>query len=228
MNGRYVLHNGIDLQSTMGDLVRASVNGDVVFAGTDPHNRLAYSFDRPFYGKAVVIRLDRRLPTPDGDQDIFLLLGHLQDVYVQAGTTVTETDIVGSVGQTGIAIGPHLHMEVRVGANRYQNAVNPLLWIKPPRGRGVLAIRLVSADGRIWESAHIYLTHADSNTALHTQNYRVANGIQYDPYWGETTAVSNLAPGLYTLRTSLHGEQLTAQVRIEQGKTTFVTMISQQ
>ncbi len=227
-NGRYVLHHGVDIRSTTGELVRASVNGEVIFAGWDAQNQLAYPRPDSFYGNAVVIRLERKLPMPDGPQDVFLLFGHLQEVHVRAGTVVTEMDVVGSVGQTGIAIGPHVHIEVRVGANRYANTVNPLLWIKPVQGTGILAVRLVSADGRIWEGARLHLRAAASAASYWTLNYKVAGGIQYDPYWGETTVISNLPPGTYTLSTSLRGERLTAQVTVTADQTTFVTMVSEQ
>ena len=56
---------------------------------------------------------------------------------------------------TGIAIGPHLHLETRLGANTYDHSVNPYLWLKPAPGNGAVALRLLTANGRTWAGAKV-------------------------------------------------------------------------
>ena len=47
---------------------------------------------------------------------------HLDEVYVHAGDRVSQGDVIGTVGMTGITTGPHLHFSVQV----YRVFVNPL------------------------------------------------------------------------------------------------------
>ncbi len=109
---RYRVHHGIDTSNPVGTPVQAATNGEVIHAGWDDPDILGpYG---GFYGNAVVIRLDQRLPVAGGELDVFLLYGHLNEVLVAKGQRVIADDIVGRVGMTGIAIGPHLHTEVRL------------------------------------------------------------------------------------------------------------------
>ncbi|MEZ4639382.1 MAG: M23 family metallopeptidase [Caldilineaceae bacterium] len=52
-------------------------------------------------------------------QDVFLLYGHLNEVFVERGQRLNPGDSLGTVGMTGIAIGPHLHVEIRVGQSNF-------------------------------------------------------------------------------------------------------------
>ena len=45
---------------------------------------------------------------------------------VSLGETVTRGQIIGFVGMTGAATGPHLHYEIRVNCPYYSCTVNPL------------------------------------------------------------------------------------------------------
>lgn len=227
LGGRYILHHGLDLRARQGMRVRAGVQGEVTFAGWDAHVPLGKWVNRPFYGYAVAIRLDRALPLPGrGDAAVYLLLGHLHEVWVEAGERVAPADFVGTAGQTGVAIGPHLHLEVRIGRNRYENTVNPLLWIAPLPGTGVVAVRVTSREGRIWEGASLQLLPHVAGRVRGSRNYKVERGIRGDPFWGETSAFGNVPAGTYTLRARLRDEILTTPVTVAAGRTTFVALAS--
>ena len=105
---RYRPHHGNDISNPLGTPVQAATEGVVVHAGPDDPDVLGPYPN--FYGKAVVILLDRKLPVAGGEMDVFLLFGHLSEVRVAVGQHVEPTDVVGLVGMTGIAIGPHLHL----------------------------------------------------------------------------------------------------------------------
>jgi hypothetical protein len=96
-------HSGVDFESSQGDPVRAAGAGRVVFAG----------YNSGGYGRLVVIRHARGVTT---------WYAHLSRFAVHRGEHVSAGELVGRVGATGHATGPHLHFEVRLrGA-----AVNPL------------------------------------------------------------------------------------------------------
>lgn len=224
LGGDYIHHHGVDLGGSTGDRIRAATVGEVVFAGWDEHAGLAYPFYGPFYGNAVIVRLAEPLITNTGPQDVYVLYGHLHKVLVRTGYHVAPDTIVGTLGQTGVADGPHLHLEVRIGGNEYANTVNPLLWIVPPAGTGTVAVRLVSAANRIWEEARIHLVANDGAARYQTMNYRLEPGIQHDPWWGETAAFGAVRVGAYTVFATIRGERVSAPVLVTEGQTTFVEL----
>lgn len=46
--------------------------------------------------------------------NFFVFYAHLEKLSVTVGTTVTAGTVIGTVGNTGISTGPHLHYEVRL------------------------------------------------------------------------------------------------------------------
>jgi len=97
-----VWHSGIDLAKPLGTPVDAAGSGTVIFAGWSNWG----------YGNSIVIAHTATLLT---------LYGHLSQVTVHCGETVTRAQLIGLVGATGWANGPHLHFEIRVN----QAPVNP-------------------------------------------------------------------------------------------------------
>jgi murein DD-endopeptidase MepM/ murein hydrolase activator NlpD len=93
---RWRAHEGIDYAANTGTPVRAVAEGSVVRAGWSGG-----------YGQMVEIR------HPDG---VVTRYGHLSRIAagVKAGSTVSQGDVIGAVGRTGLATGPHLHFELRV------------------------------------------------------------------------------------------------------------------
>jgi murein DD-endopeptidase MepM/ murein hydrolase activator NlpD len=89
------VHMGLDLAAPEGTPVKSSGNGIVVFSG-----------ERLISGNTVVIE---HLP------GVFSLYFHLAELSVEAGDLVEENEIIGSIGSTGLATGPHLHWEMRIG-----------------------------------------------------------------------------------------------------------------
>ena len=95
-------HTGQDYPCAVGTPVHASLGGVVI--NTSPGSD---------YGKTVEI---------DHGNGYQTLYGHLSEVLVKVGETVTQGQLVGRSGETGKVTGPHLHYEVRKGKN---NPVNP-------------------------------------------------------------------------------------------------------
>jgi murein DD-endopeptidase MepM/ murein hydrolase activator NlpD len=90
-------HRGVDYAAPVGTPVRATGNGVVAFAGRQAG-----------YGNVIVLRHGGAYST---------LYAHLSRFApkLRVGTRVDQGEVVGFVGQTGWATGPHLHYEFRVG-----------------------------------------------------------------------------------------------------------------
>ncbi len=92
--GRPALHTGVDLHGAYGDSVRATAPGRVTFAGA-----------MGGYGNLVEI---------DNGNGLATRYAHLSSIDVAQGESVGAGTIVGHIGDTGRATGPHLHYEVRI------------------------------------------------------------------------------------------------------------------
>lgn len=226
---RYRPHHGLDMANPLGTPVLAAVTGEVVHAGPDdiellgPYNN--------FYGNAVVIRLDQRLAVGDGQLDVYLLYGHLSQVSTTVGQHVAPEDIVGAVGMTGIAIGPHLHVEMRLGANTYRHSVNPYLWLQPRADQGAVAVRVLTADGRTWPGARLTLARFEGGQAVWArliETYLDTENIGPDPAWGENGAMDGASPGSYVLVGTVNGESIRTELTVNPGQTTFVEIRTRQ
>lgn len=227
--GQYRPHHGIDIANYWGTPVQAGASGTVAFAGLDDPTPMGPYPN--FYGNTVVIKLDRKLPVAGGELDVFVLYGHLSRVTVTQGQQVAPTDIVGEVGMTGIAIGPHLHFEIRVGENTYQNSVNPYLWLKPAPGEGAVAVRLITADGRSWPGARLTLARFENGRAVWgrlIETYLDNENIGPNPSWGENGAMGDVPAGYYVLIGNVNGEAVRAEFFVRDGQTTFVEIRTKQ
>jgi murein DD-endopeptidase MepM/ murein hydrolase activator NlpD len=86
-------HSGIDLAAARGTPVMATLPGiaTVILSATG-------------YGLHVII---------DHGGGLSSLYGHLDTVLIEAGDAVMAGEVIGTVGATGNATGPHLHFEIR-------------------------------------------------------------------------------------------------------------------
>jgi len=140
--GRLQVHLGVDMENPSGTPILAAGDGVVFYAGSDAGTQFGPSTN--YYGNVVVIQHGT---APDG-QPVYTLYGHMQRTDVQNGQMVKAGDQIGQVGATGVAFGPHLHFEVRVGdAYNYRNTRNPELWVYPYRTFGTLVGRVTDANG---------------------------------------------------------------------------------
>jgi hypothetical protein len=160
-----------------------------------------------------------------GEIDVFVLYGHLNEVRVEVGQQVQPADIVGLVGMTGIAIGPHLHVETRLGANTYAHSVNPYLWLKPDAGNGAVAVRVLTANGRTWAGAKVSIARFEGSKAVwarQIETYLDTENIGPDPLWGENGAMGDVPAGSYYLIANINSENIRAEFTVNAGETTFV------
>jgi murein DD-endopeptidase MepM/ murein hydrolase activator NlpD len=102
--GRHV-HTGIDLAAPMGSAVLAAAAG-TARVRFDPHGCGLYV-----------------LVTVDAHARVFYC--HLSAVSVADRQAVSAGQVIGAIGQTGLATGPHLHFEVQVDGS----SIDPVVWL---------------------------------------------------------------------------------------------------
>jgi murein DD-endopeptidase MepM/ murein hydrolase activator NlpD len=106
INGEGAFHSGIDIDAPYGTPVRAAGDGEVTGAEMGAG-----------YGREVVL---------NHGHDVLTLYGHLSAIAVVPGQHVTRGQVIGYVGQSGRATGPHLHYEVRL----HNVPVNPHKYLR--------------------------------------------------------------------------------------------------
>ncbi len=95
LNGDRYVHPGVDIAAPEGTQVKAAADGTVSQTGFDERK-----------GNFVA------LSHTDGGSSLY---SHLQSVGVDEGAQVAKGDVIGTVGNSGMSTGPHLHFEVNVG-----------------------------------------------------------------------------------------------------------------
>ena len=104
ITGKESSHDGVDITAPEGVAVLAVRSGTVAETGWDDTD-----------GNYVLL---------DHGDGLTTLYGCLSAVSVQTGDAVAQGDILGAVGQTGAATGPHLHLEAAQDGALY----DPLTW----------------------------------------------------------------------------------------------------
>jgi murein DD-endopeptidase MepM/ murein hydrolase activator NlpD len=203
-NGLREPHHGVEFANGTGTPIIAAASGEVIVAGTD--DSIAYGPATHFYGNLVVVRLDQAY----GELPVFNLYGHMRGIEVQAGQHVDAGQRLGTVGSTGVAIGPHLHFEVRVGFNDYTATRNPELWLKPRTSEGqaggVIAGRVVDLDGNLVHKVTVVIRPLRTDPVTHS---RFIQTYAADPYFingdnelQENFAIGDIPPGTYSVSVS--------------------------
>jgi murein DD-endopeptidase MepM/ murein hydrolase activator NlpD len=105
-NGEGAFHRGIDISTTFGTPVRAPADGVITFSGEENG-----------YGRLIQMQ---------HAQGITTRYGHLSAFAVAEGQHVTRGQVIGYVGMSGRATGPHLHYEVWV----HNTPVNPYKFLR--------------------------------------------------------------------------------------------------
>ncbi len=222
-SGRYFLHHGVDIGNPSGTRVLAVAPGTVIVAGTDQTE--VYGLQPNFYGQLVVVQLDREFH----GQPVFVLYGHLSRVAASVGQQVAAGDVLGEVGMTGVAIGPHLHFEVRVRANTYADTRDPELWLKPLPDHGTIAGQLLDAQGNPIPEALINFHRAEEPDKRWRETWTyTSGGVNPDEEWGENFVMGDVPAGSYVLKTRVDGRLYAEEVEVEAGKTSLVIIETQE
>lgn len=119
-------HYGLDFDGDLGTPVRAANRGRVVLAADDYY----------FVGNAVFI---------DHGAGLFTMYFHMSALAVKTGDMVERGQLIGEIGSTGRATGPHLHFGTKIQGIYF----NPegLLDYEPARGLAPRTVVPICAGG---------------------------------------------------------------------------------
>jgi hypothetical protein len=213
-------HHGVEFVNKFGTPVYAAGDGVVVFAGAD--QEAVYSPWPNFYGNLVVI---------EHTDDLYTLYAHLSRITAEAGQTVLTGDSIGEVGQSGVAIGSHLHFEVRhADVEDYFSTENPELWLAPNPDEngnafGVMEISIIDEEG-----------HRINYTEFTAQFFSDKNQPSIRTYYGatysndmlngtENAALGDMPAGYYRIVLKYNGQFYERWVEVESGKVTQVAIV---
>ena len=126
-------HKGVDYSAPVGTPVHVTGNGKIIYAGVQNG-----------YGNVIQVQ----------HQGVYTTLyAHLSRIapQVRPGARVAQGEVIGYVGQTGWATGPHLHYEFHVGYEQRDPVTLALPNGEPlsPADRRVFAERIVPMNNQL-------------------------------------------------------------------------------
>lgn len=134
-------HKGVDLAAPIGTPIQAT--GDGVITIIDRHNG---------YGNMIKIRHDQKYST---------IYGHMLKFQkgLSKGSRVKRGQVIGYVGQTGLASGPHCHYELHVNSVPRNPTTTSLPTASPISAREMRSFKAktgaILARLKLYEAAHI-------------------------------------------------------------------------
>ena len=115
------MHKGLDFGAAYGTPIRAAIDGVVAFAGRSSG-----------YGNFVKLSHAGGLATG---------YGHMSRIAVRPGTRVSQGQLIGYVGSTGMSTGPHLHFEVWRGGVSINPAAMSFTTVAQLSGQALASFR---------------------------------------------------------------------------------------
>jgi len=224
MGGNFQPHQGVEFNNADGTPVHAIGDGVIVHSG--PAERGALT---------VAIKHDRTLNTDNRQLFLFSVYYHNSKLLKQVGDRVKAGDVIALVGNTGRATNDHMHLEVHASPFDSTRLIvdpdvryppyntNPELWIEPIPGTGMIAGQVWDSAGKPVQQARIYgLVKPEPRETPFSfiETYGPRN--HSDPVYKEHFGISDVPPGTYVLGVEIDGRRVFRQVKVEQGKLTWV------
>jgi murein DD-endopeptidase MepM/ murein hydrolase activator NlpD len=214
--GQLRTHHGVEFNVAYDTEILAAAEGTVRVAGSD--DDVAYGPHPGFYGNLVIVEHDFQY----AGMPIFTLYGHLNEVLVSEGQPVAAQDVIGLSGATGVADGPHMHFEVRLGANDYTSTRNPLLWLAPFPDRGTVAGRVLWPNGDPVQEAGVSLNRVDGDSPYYGTTTYAGDTVNGDETWNENFAIDDVVAGFYEVVVTVSDDRYKAETWVYPYQTSYV------
>ena len=214
------VHLGVEFVNERNTPVYAAKAGRVVFAGEDSDTLLGPQLD--YYGNVVV--LAHELYSLAGRQ-LFTLYGHLEKIHVRTGQVVGDQSRLGWVGSSGVALGSHLHFEVRVSDPfDYRQTRNPELWLQHYLEHGMIVGSVRDQDGDPIMGRRVAVRSTEVSLDVFTYGGEEVNA---DPVWRENFVAGDLLAGEYEIAVLDENDAIAYResVQVEAYRTTFVEIV---
>jgi murein DD-endopeptidase MepM/ murein hydrolase activator NlpD len=127
-------HKGVDFRVPIGTSVRVTDAGTVVKAGWQ-----SVSDRRKGFGIRVIV---------DHGGGNISIYGHLNSLTVKVGDVVGKSDVIGTSGETGNSVGPHLHYEERFEGTAHPPTFHPATY-------ALAGTRVEQRNGALQHSRHL-------------------------------------------------------------------------
>ena len=214
------VHLGVEFVNPRDTPVYAAKAGVVVFAGVDDEILVGPQLD--YYGRVVIVA--HQIESLAGRQ-VFTLYGHLESISVEVGQNVEDLTLLGHIGSSGVALGPHLHFEVRVDdPYDYRLTRNPELWLQHYVDRGMIIGKVRDHKGEPVLGKRVSIRSDSLRRDAYSYEGETVNS---DPVWDEDFTVGDLPADDY-LVVVLNGEgeiAFAATVTVRAYRTTFVDIL---
>lgn len=221
------VHHGIDMPNPIGKEVLAAAPGRVVWAGDNyTWYENGQRIERAYtYGNVIIVEHDFGF----NGQRLFTLYAHLQSILVTVDQRVETGQVIGLSGNTGMVSGPHVHFEVRLGQNWYYATRNPLLWMAPYQGHGIVAGRISYPNGQSIQDAEVRLKQngkvIDSTTTYVNPKWTKKQDtwdVVPDDTWRENFVFGDVPVGEYEVVVITPGKSYSQTVSVRPATTSFV------
>lgn len=208
----------------LGEPILAIGDGVVVTARDDLEER--YGWRCNWYGQLVVIEHDELYR----GEPVYSLYGHVLEIRVDEGQRVQRGEQIAEIGFGGAASAWHLHLEIRVGENDFFKTRNPMLWLRPGEGRGVIAGRLVDPRGRPWQGIPVLALPEDDEFVRGTSWTYLGDPddiARPDDEYAENFVIADLKAGEYEVYTEVQGVIYQVPVIVNAGEVTTVEIVTE-
>ncbi|HMD89837.1 MAG TPA: M23 family metallopeptidase [Anaerolineaceae bacterium] len=214
--GGIAIHTGVDIDAPKDTPILAAGPGQVIWAGYGLYSGTNNPKDP--YGQAVTIRHDFGYE----GQQLYTIYAHMDKIIAIEGQRVETGTVIGLVGDTGNATGPHVHFEIRLIGDSYWTTRNPELWMAPPQGCGVLVGTFRNTNGSFLTQQDVKAISKATGQSWTVTTYG-STTVNSDDYYHENLVLADLPAGDFTIIVDYLDHRYYYDTTIHPGAITYIS-----